>query len=263
MTEQPGGLAADGTASLEVRWIVAGRLASAMSEWFGRFPAAMESREDSYLLDPQLHGLAVKVRAAGALDVKVYGGSPGTLEVANRARGRIEAWRKWSFPCGPIGHQRSDPAGWMPIRKSRRISQFSLASGTARPQLPGPGEEPGCAVELTEFLAAGQAWWSLGFEATGPARLLRDELEAAAALVFAQALPGGLELGAADSRSYVEWLRGQPGVSTGDLPDEGSARGSQRARHATSIPSIICTAISLPGSLTPPAGPCPVFRDAP
>jgi hypothetical protein len=66
-------------------------------------------------------------------------------------------------------------------------------------------------VELTEILAAGEAWWSLGFEATGPVSLLRDELEAAAALVFARALPGGLELGAGDSLSYVDWLRRQPG----------------------------------------------------
>ncbi len=213
-TEQPEGLATGGVASLEVRWIIAGCLDAAMSEWLGRFPAALESREDSYLLDPHLRGIAVKVRAAGALDVKVYGGSPGTLDAAERVRGRIEAWRKWSFPCGPIGRRRGDPAGWMPVRKSRRISRFSLASGTARCDLPGPGMEPGCDVELTEVLADGQAWWSLGFEATGPASLLRDELEAAAVLVFAQALPGGLELGTADSRSYVEWLRTRPGAST-------------------------------------------------
>jgi hypothetical protein len=40
-------------------------------------------------------------------------------------------------------------------------------------------------VELTEVRARGQDWWSLGFEATGPANLLRSELEASAALVFA------------------------------------------------------------------------------
>jgi hypothetical protein len=43
-------------------------------------------------------------------------------------------------------------------------------------------------------------------QATGPADLLRSELEATAALVFAEALPGGLELGLDDSRSYAEWL---------------------------------------------------------
>jgi hypothetical protein len=62
-------------------------------------------------------------------------------------------------------------------------------------------------VELVEIGARGQAWWSLAFEATGPASLLRSELEAAAALVFAQALPGGVELGTAGSSSYEEWLR--------------------------------------------------------
>ena len=213
-TDQPEGGATGGVESLEMRWIIAGRLDSAVSEWFGRFPAAVESREDSYLLDPYLRGLAVKVRAAGALEVKVYRGSPGIADVAERVRGRLESWQKWSFPCTPPGHRSGDPAGWMPVRKNRRISQFTLASGNARSDLPGLGKEPGCEVELTEILAAGEAWWSLGFEATGPVSLLRDELEAAAALVFAQALPGGLELGAGDSRSYVDWLRRWPDVST-------------------------------------------------
>jgi hypothetical protein len=213
-TEQPEGLATGGVGSLEMRWIIAGSLDIAVSQWFARFPAATESREDSYLLDPYLPGLAVKVRAAGALEVKVYLGSPGIADVAERARGRIESWQKWSFPCTPPGHRHGDPAGWMPIRKNRRISQFTLASGNARSDLPGPGKEPACEVELTEILAGGEAWWSLGFEATGPASLLRDELEAAAALVFAQALPVGLELGAGDSLPYVDWLRRWPGVST-------------------------------------------------
>ena len=61
-------------------------------------------------------------------------------------------------------------------------------------------------MELTEVHASGQDWWTLGFEATGPAGLLRSELEATAALVFAQALPGGVEPGPDESRSYAEWL---------------------------------------------------------
>jgi hypothetical protein len=69
-------------------------------------------------------------------------------------------------------------------------------------------------VELTEIQTSGEAWWTLGFEATGPVSLLRSELEAAAALVFAQALPGGVELGMDDSRSYLQWLRRRPGAGT-------------------------------------------------
>ena len=58
-------------------------------------------------------------------------------------------------------------------------------------------------MELTEVHARGQDWWTLGFEATGPADLLCSELQATAALVFAQALPGGAEPGLAESRSYA------------------------------------------------------------
>ena len=56
----------------------------------------------------------------------------------------------------------------------------------------------------------------LGFEATGPASLLGSALEAAAALVFAQPVPGGVEPGSGDSRSYAEWLGQWPGAESGD-----------------------------------------------
>ena len=61
-------------------------------------------------------------------------------------------------------------------------------------------------MELTEVRTRGQHWWSLGFEATGPVGLLGSTLEAAAGLVFAQALPGGVEPGPDESTSYAEWL---------------------------------------------------------
>jgi len=214
MAEPPESLITEAVRSLEVRWIFPGQLEAAVAGWFGRFPAGTESREDTYLLDPQLPGLSVKVRGGGALEVKVYRGSPGILEVAGRARGRMESWQKWSFPFSPPSHDSGDPAGWRPVRKTRRISRFSLASGPVLERAPGLGQEPGCAVELTEIRTRDQDWWSLGFEATGPASLLRGELEATAALVFALALPGGVELGPDESRSYAEWLGRRPGAES-------------------------------------------------
>ena len=206
----PESLYHEGVRSLEVRWICPGRLAAALAGWFARFPAEAKVVEDVYLLDPYLSGLSVKVRARRALEVKVYRGSPGLLEVAGRACGRLESWQKWSFPHGPAGPGGGDPAGWRPVSKRRRISRFSLTGGPDRGRGPGLGgrpPEPGCAVELTEVDARGEAWWTLGFEATGRAGALRGELDAAAALVFAQALPGGVELGMDDSKSYAQWLR--------------------------------------------------------
>jgi hypothetical protein len=131
--------------SLEVRWIFPGQLEPAVAGWFARFPAEMESREDTYLLDPQLPGLSVKVRGGGALEVKAYRGSPGILEVAGRARGRMESWQKWSFPAArPAGTAATRPAGgrytrdggsagshW-PARRSWRPSRGWASAGGAR-----------------------------------------------------------------------------------------------------------------------------------
>ena len=210
--EPPRNPVTEAARSLEVRWIFPGQLEAAVAGWFARFPARTESREDTYLLDPQLRGLSVKVRGGGVLEVKVYCGSPGILEVAGRARGRMESWQKWSFPFSPLGPGSGDPAGWRPVRKRRRISRFPLASGRLEARDPGLGEQLGCEVELTEVHASGQGWWTLGFEATGPASLLRSQLQATAALVFAQALPSGVEPGPDESRSYAEWLGQRPGT---------------------------------------------------
>ncbi len=215
MTAQPQVPPPERVRSLEVRWILPGRLEAAVTGWFARFPAQMESRQDSYLVDPQLRGLSVKLRQGRAFEVKVYQGSPGVLQVAGRARGSLESWAKWSFPCDPVGWGGTGMAGWRPVHKL--IRRFWLASGQLPAGAQGLGGEPGCEVELTEVRVGRQAWWTLGFEATGPASLLRAELEAAAALVFAQPMPGGVELGTDDSQSYTKWLTG------GRAPSDPSA----------------------------------------
>jgi len=51
-----------------------------------------------------------------------------------------------------------------------------------------------------------QTWWSLGFEATGPAGLLRSMLQRTATLVFAQALPADVEFDMSHCQSYADWL---------------------------------------------------------
>ena len=204
--EAPGSLVTEGVRSLEVRWIFPGQLESSVIGWFARFPTRAESREDTYLLDPQLRGLSVKVRGGTALEVKAYRGSPGILDVPGRARGYLVSWQKWSFPVSPLSQDGAEPAGWRPVLKGRRISHFSLTSEQIAARGPRLIPEPRCEVELTEVRTLGQYWWTLGFEATGPADLLRSELEGTAASVFSEALPGGMDPGPDQSRSYAEWL---------------------------------------------------------
>jgi hypothetical protein len=209
---QPGAAVTGGVRSLEVRWIFPGQLEATVAGWFARFPVERETREDSYLRYPRLPGLSVKIRGGRALEVKMFRGSPGVLEVAGRAHGRLESWQKWSFPCGRASPGGAEASGWTPV--SKQISRVWLASGLPSVRAPG-GEVPACTVELTGVRMGGEPWWTLGFEATGPEDLLRGELEASAALVFAQPLPGGIAPSADTSRSYAEWLGGQLGAGAG------------------------------------------------
>jgi hypothetical protein len=65
-------------------------------------------------------------------------------------------------------------------------------------------------VEITEVRSGGETWWSLGFEATGPANMLRSTLERTAALMFVQAPPGDVDLDMSHCQSYAEWLSRRP-----------------------------------------------------
>jgi len=99
----------------------------------------------------------------------------------------MESWQKWSFPFSPPRQDSACPPGWRPVRKRRRVSRFWLASGPVVARAPGLGGEPRCEMELTEVRTRGQDWWSLGFEATGPADLLRSALEHESYSVASQA----------------------------------------------------------------------------
>ena len=151
-------LVTEGARSLEVRWILPGQLEAAVAGWFGRFPAGTESREDTYLLDPQLRGLSVKVRGGGALEVKAYRGSPGILDVAGRACGRMESWQKWSFPVSPVSQDSGDPDGWRPVSKRRRISRFPLASRPVLARATRFVWKPACRSTATIFPTSARRW---------------------------------------------------------------------------------------------------------
>jgi hypothetical protein len=215
VTSDLAGRAARSGDSLEVRWIVPGPPETAIREWFARFPSRRETREDVYLLRPRLLGLSVKLRDGGTLDVKSYLGSPGVIDLPGHGQGRLESWRKWSFPYrqAPPG---DDPAsaGWATLRKERRAAWFPLPSGQD-PALALLAAGAGCLAELTDARVGGEQWWSVGLEATGSAGLLGAALQHAADLLFAQPLPLGGGLSLDNCRSYAQWLHEQPGPYQG------------------------------------------------
>lgn len=202
-----GGLVWDQGPTLEVRWIRRGTLASSMIEWFSPFCRELESREDAYVVGRRIQGLSVKIRGGARLEVKVALGDRGVLDMPGRARGRLESWQKWSFPIPPVGELGIKPPDWVPVGKVRRTGMFAFADGRPVDRAPTVDDETTCAVELTEVMWGEEPWWTLGLEARGDPETVRAAIEATAALVFRDRLPGGRELGAVDSMSYSEWLR--------------------------------------------------------
>ena len=227
--------------TVEVRWILPGQLDAAVAGWFGRFPAGLDSREDIYLIHPVLRGLSVKIRAGQLLEVKQYHGSPGILDAVGRARGRIESWRKWSFPFGSLGSDGAGLPGWTVVHKRRWMSRFRLVGGQLMADLAERAAGSGCGVELTEVRLGGETWWSLGFEATGPADSLRSTLEGAAALMFAQAPPGDVEFDMSHCQSYIEWLSRRPVPRAREMQPSGLMRplsgGTPRATEPSNSPT--------------------------
>jgi hypothetical protein len=201
-----------GTSTLEVRWILPGPVTGPTMAWFRRFPTSIQTRVDAYILTPRLDGLSLKIRADADFDVKAYRGSPGVLEVPGHATGRLEAWEKWSFPLGVQSERADESATWRRVRKVRRISWF-VAPDDWFASADGLDQRARCAVELTDIMMGGKAWWTLGLEASGPSLERRGVLEAAAASVFAEPRPGGAALRLEDSRPYAAWLR-QPRETT-------------------------------------------------
>ena len=205
-----GGLVVQEALSWEVRWIRPGALTSWMIEWFARLVGEVESREDTYLVGRRIQGVSVKIRGGALLDVKVAEGRyHGVLDVPGRARGRIQSWRKSSFPIAlvPPTMEVASP-DWVRVGKMRRIGRFGFADG--RPTSHN-GEcvenEATCAVELTEVTQGAELWWTLGLEAAGNPTAATAAIDAIAAVVFDEPMPGGLRLSVVDSMSYSEWLR--------------------------------------------------------
>ena len=71
--------------------------------------------------------------------------------MAGRARGRLEAWQKWSFPVSPLRQDSGDPVGGgRYARGGGSAGSRWLASAPVVAPVPGLGQEPRCEVELTE-----------------------------------------------------------------------------------------------------------------
>jgi hypothetical protein len=219
-----------GQSTLEVRWIRAGALTRPVVEWFGPFSGQIESREDVYLLTPEIPGAVYKIRGAAQLDLKIWQRSSGVLDVPGRACGALGSWKKWSFPLPSSDALHAESQGWVAVRKVRRIRRFALPLDASLEHGGSAGDAASCAVELTAVTVGNEHWWTLCLEAQGNHLDAPMAIDAAARSVFREPLPDGSELESADAMPYLQWLHRRVAsrdvrVSSRQKHDEGSDRG--------------------------------------
>jgi hypothetical protein len=153
-----------------------------------------EERKDLYLCLAETEALGVKLRDLGAaLELKLREQAYGETEFPGGAVGSPELWRKWSFPIdqeAPTITRLGLPAqAWLGVDKARLLADF-----------------PDCSAELTELRAAGEEWWTLGFEAFGNEAELVQALTGAVTDFFSESALAE-DLQAARSCAYPAWLR--------------------------------------------------------
>ncbi len=200
--------------SAEIRWYADGPLPGEVLSWFaGGQTLEPEVRSDSYLVFPECETVGVKLRE-GKLEIKGLVDPPRELTTAFGVTGRADRWVKWSFGSDGLRALEAElhqSGTWVEVHKERYLRKFSADQGTpaeVRPQAK-PFPRAGCNVELTRVRLDDdpRAWFSLGFEAFGPADGVAATLQAVLP-VFLEANGGapGIPLGTHNSLSYPAWL---------------------------------------------------------
>jgi hypothetical protein len=199
----------------EARWFIPVTLPDAVLDWFraGRPLDSEGVQVHEYLLFPDCESVGVKLRD-GRFEIKAMQGASQLLSLNVGIIGRTEQWVKWSFASEAL--QALDPAlhqsgPWLKVRKERFLRRFS--GGRDRLKEVVVYQEPfplvGCTIEVTriDVDANPRLWFSLGFEAFGPATVTPHILNDALLMFFNEhgCIPG-MTLSKNESASYPAWL---------------------------------------------------------
>jgi hypothetical protein len=197
-------------ATEEIRWFFAGTIPLPVAAWFEACVSDMPAqlpRTDYYLWLAEGDSLGIKLRQ-GRIEVKQREEAGTLIQLGERAAGRMESWRKWSFELAETEVGVAETAQWAGVWKARRWCLFVVEeNGRITPAPPATILEQGCACELTDVHLAGspKQWWSLGFEAFGGTAVeRREKLLHVAGQFLGQ--DGAPILDVEQSYSYPKWL---------------------------------------------------------
>ncbi len=189
----------------EIRWFIEGPAPASARRWFASVAGEtdLEARTDRYVRPTAPDGLGVKWRE-GKLEVKRLTEVVGEERFHAHVAGRIERWRKWSFPLTDEA-ELAHPAGdWIDVEKRRRVRYFAAGPEGVRRLEHEEQSAHACGLELGEVRVGGAVWWSVCLEAFGgDEAALPDRLRQVAAHLVAEEPP---TLSSDAALSYPAWL---------------------------------------------------------
>jgi hypothetical protein len=120
--------------------------------------------------------------------------------------GLVEQWHKWGFPLTQDVSIPKPDAGWIAVKKQRRLRCYRVTADRQVKVMSAQAEPTqGCELELSRIEAAGQRWWSICFEAFGAEANLEEYLRRPVQHVLGLAEPPRLEK--EHSFGYPHWLK--------------------------------------------------------
>jgi hypothetical protein len=195
----------------EARWFFKGPVPDRVVDWFG-VDEDPDARTDRYLVFPGCDTVGVKLRDAedqspSAFEVKALLRGPYVARLGGRITARVDEWVKWSAPLDRYPEWAdeilsSEPT-WVTVEKQRRMRQFSVDDGDCTEVDEEDDPDNGCSFDLVTLSARGEAWWTIGLEASGSAEAVGPNLLVVGRSVFANATPQELEV--VQSLSYATW----------------------------------------------------------
>lgn len=199
----------------EVRWFGNGPIEDAIFDWFHQteFTPGVEIREDRYLVFVDCASVGVKLREDAMLQIKALRDPPRTVTYPRHVLGRSDTWVKWTasqpLPRALLGELVEADREWFSLGK-RRWTRLYATKGAVPEEVPHDRPiDQGCAVELVEILHGHSVWWSLAFEAFGPADQVPLLLQHTGDRFF-QFSPPPVALTSTHSFSYPAWLSSLP-----------------------------------------------------
>jgi hypothetical protein len=199
--------------SAEIRWFYPGHVPPEVMRWFknaGIHLNQQPERIDYYLEVPQSDFLGLKFRE-GRVELKQRYGEIEKWRCHDSVIGWIEYWTKWGYEVKDLEAARATirdhPGSWNGVVKNRSLHLYEITDrGRISGCLPGIFPPMGCGWEVTQIRLEGdkRSWWSMGFEAFGPAEKLRYALLEAINHVMPPTEV--IELAPENSYGYPHWL---------------------------------------------------------